>query len=416
MPQRLTDTTVARTTCPKDRTKPLELADEGHRGLRLRIHPSGRKVFFYRYQLPGESKQREAQLGVYPAMSLSDARDRWRQYAELRRQGIDPRAAETERTEQRLAAAREREAAEKKARFTFEKLAKAFLEAASTEGATSFKRSWAEDKRILERYFIPSLGSCPALEVDRAAIEAALAPLRLAGRVVQSNRAVACVRRVFRWGTEAGVLPAPHDPAAGIKQTRERSRDRHLSDTELRAFLAWLDPKDAGHRALRFALLTAQRAGEVVSAHARNIRHGVWTIPTTKSGEPQQVILSAPAAAMVKGRQGWIFPADTSSGHVRVDRLSKITAAASKQLGLEAFTAHDCRRTAATWLGEQLAPDAVVKRILNHRDAGVTAVYQRARLNAHARDWWERWGAHVAALEQPNVVPLDGSKSKENAS
>jgi len=55
-------------------------------------------------------------------------------------------------------------------------------------------------------------------------------------------------------------------------------------------------------------------------------------------------------------------------------------------LEIESFTLHDLRRTLATWLGE------------NHVAGGIRKVYNTARYNAPAREWWKRWGQHVEEL------------------
>jgi integrase len=386
----LTDTYVRKATCPEGKAAHF-LSDPASPGLRLRVTPAGRKSWLYRYRLKAGGTRREIKLGEYPGVSLQDARLRWREVRDQRDRGLDPQVERGAALEARRAAERAEAEAAVRNGLTFARLADAFLTAVSTVGNADFKKSWREDQRILNRYFQPTLGHRPALEIAKADIAAVLEPLRKAGKNVQANRCLACVRRLYRWGTEADVLPAPHDPTLGLKNRREQAKERHLSAEELRAFLGWLEAGNPAHDALRMILLTGQRPGEVCGMHGRDVKGDVWTIPETKNGRRQTVFLAPEAAATVEGRAGWVFPARTGSGHVRVDRLSKVTRDASAELGLEGFTPHDLRRTMATWLGEELVADRVIRRILNHMEGGVTQVYQRAKLDRGAREAWARW-------------------------
>lgn len=412
----LTSTFIRKATCPPDRSS-IDYPHGGSPGLRLRVYPSGRKSWVYRYSLPGETKQREMKLGEYGdgGMELTDAMRDWQRFRELKNRGEDPRSVQGAENAEKVAEEQARKAAELRERFTFATLAETYLDAVSDERSESFKRSWREDARILRRYFVPQLGRLSALAIDRGQLEPVLLRLRAEGKRVQANRCLATVRGMYRWASRDPGLPVSGDPTAGLRATRERPKERVLSDAEVRALLSVLDSSEP-HRALRMILLTAQRPGEVVAMQAEAVREGVWRIEATKNDDAQAVYLSAPALDLVGSkRKGPVFPASTSTGAVRVDRLSKLTRDLAPVAGIDPFTPHDLRRTAATWLGERLCPDRVVRRILNHREQGVTAVYQRARLNDAAREWWAKWGEHVAALEVPNVEPLGRGRSREES-
>lgn len=395
----LTDTKLRKTTCPPGKSH-LDLADSSARGLRFRIYASGRRAWLYRYADATDRKRmREVELGTYgdTGMSYAAARAEWERLRDRKSRGEDPRAILDAEKAARKAEGRERDEAAKRERYTFSRLVSVYLEAVSTDGAESFKKSWAEDARILRRYFLPTLDVKPASAIERSDIEPVLTRLRADGKRTQANRCLACVRAMFRWAGRRADVPVGHDPTAGLTVTRERPKDRVLRDAELSALLSVLTDSEP-HRALRMILLTAQRPGEVVAMRSEDVREDVWRIEDSKNSEAQEVYLSAPARALVARRKGAIFPAKGAGGCVRVDGLSKVTKELAVGGGLAPFTPHDLRRTAATWMGEQLAPDRVIRRILNHREQGVTAVYQRARVQTHARDWWKRWAEHVEAL------------------
>ena len=65
---------------------------------------------------------------------------------------------------------------------------------------------------------------------------------------------------------------------------------------------------------------------------------------------------------------------------------------------LKHFTPHDFRRTAASRMTGLGVPRLVVKRILNHVDADVTAVYDRHSYDGEKKQALEAWGRRVASI------------------
>ncbi len=72
---------------PKDKDK----ADIGeNRGLRVTCGASGKKSFFYRYRHPITNKLVQMQLGIFPSMTLEQARTRLRELKQIRHLGRCP--------------------------------------------------------------------------------------------------------------------------------------------------------------------------------------------------------------------------------------------------------------------------------------------------------------------------------------
>src|SRR5205085_9057012 len=69
-------------------TKPKKLSDGG--GLQLLVQPTGSKLWRLAYRFAG--KQKTLALGIYPAVSLADARSGRDQAKKLLAKGIDPSA------------------------------------------------------------------------------------------------------------------------------------------------------------------------------------------------------------------------------------------------------------------------------------------------------------------------------------
>jgi hypothetical protein len=82
----LTDTAIKNT---KPGNKPKRLSDE--KGLSLLVHPKGGKYWRFKYRFEG--RQTEIALGVYPEISLKDARARRDEARKSLVNGVEPLSA-----------------------------------------------------------------------------------------------------------------------------------------------------------------------------------------------------------------------------------------------------------------------------------------------------------------------------------
>ncbi len=65
---------------------------------------------------------------------------------------------------------------------------------------------------------------------------------------------------------------------------------------------------------------------------------------------------------------------------------------------------HDLRRTCATFLTGMGCPEVVLKAILNHRDGGVTRIYDRNKYDEPKRQWLERWDRKLQRACPANMI------------
>lgn len=416
-----------------------EVFETGRKGFGIRVYPSGHKVFIHRYQFEGIT--RRLVLGAYPALSLADAHELHAKQRGLLSQKRDPweveedtRAREEARKEvERLA----KQAAEQE--YTVTRLAEEYLE----RYAKATKRSWKEDHRMLlgspggritkrgsnGRKPVPSVvklwGERKAREIMRRDAIKLLDDIVDRGAPIQANRTLACVRRMFNFAVERGILE--NSPCAGVKApSSENRRDRVLSEDEIRAFWGSLDQAsmtDPVKLALRFQLVTAQRKGEVIAAtwDQFDLAATIWTIPTEKAKNKMahRVPLSPLALDLLKqiracsGDSAYLFPSPTGNRHITptaVDHamrnhMNAIRASDRvKAVILGQFTPHDLRRTAASHMTSMGIPRLVVSKILNHAESGVTAVYDR---HSYDHDKWEALGAWGHRLEEIASAPTD---------
>lgn len=127
------------TAKPKDKT--YKMADGG--GLYLEVSAKGSKYWRMKYRRPSDKKEDRLAFGVWPTVTLAQARAKRDEAKKLLVQGIDPKAEQKEAQ------------AENSGAYTFETIAR--------EWHASNKR-WSEDHRsrvlrYLELYIFPHIGS-----------------------------------------------------------------------------------------------------------------------------------------------------------------------------------------------------------------------------------------------------------------
>ena len=413
----LTDRTI-RALQGKD--TPIDVRDGGQPGLVLTILPSGRKQFTVRYRLQG--KQRRLLLGEYPAVTLADARKRARKAQSAIDDGHD--------------VAGERQAAKAARTDTVFTLAEDYLK----KHALKFKRSGAEDKRILAVEVLPRWRDRSVQDLTRRDVRALVE--RVAERApIMANRVLAVVRKMLNFAVDHDWIDA--NPAARVaKPAPERSRDRVLTDEELRHLWRVLShlPTTADRPApgrkrkkgtedtplcpvsaplaalLKVRLLTAQRGGEVARMRWADVDldGGWWTIPAdhTKNGQPHRVPLTADVIELIRAqkpqqgdeRRDYVFTG--LGGATVLHRAKKAPSAIARVLKID-FRGHDLRRTAATGMAAAGIPREHIGHVLNHVEGGAraTRVYDRYAYDREKRIALEAWARTLKSILEPAHTP-----------
>lgn len=358
----------------------FEIAEPG--GLRILV---GRrtKTFIYRFKSPETGKSRKLNLGRYPTTSLAVARKKVLDAKGLIGEGTDPATVSLE---------------EKQARKDAPTIAE--LTADYLQMHASRKRSGHEDRTYLEREVIPRFGNRKAGTIARREIVQMLDEVA-ARAPVSANRLLVYVRLLFAFGVDREYVLV--NPAIGIKPPRKaEQRQRVLTDQEIVLFWTRVDTMPcAGQikQSLKFALVTAQRIGEVTSMRWDDIEGTWWTIPSSgaKNKLAHRVPLTDLALSILEeakdcaGNSELVFPgrdpalplSKTSAGHAlrRSDHV----------LGISDFHIHDLRRSAASHMTAIGIPRLTVAKVLNHAETGVTAVYDRHSYDIEKRRALEIW-------------------------
>jgi integrase len=436
MPKALTVKAIENAKTKADR---MEIPDGGLSGLYLIVQPSGAKSWAVRYRYGG--KPRKCTLGPWPALGLSEARKRGGEALAAVSEGRDPGREKAVQRATTAAAIRDR-------RDAFETVAMEFINRYSRPNTR--ESSWRETARLLglkpdpadEKKLVATgaglLARWRALrvqEITRRDVIEALDEIADRGAPILANRTLAALRRMMNWACERDIIAA--SPCAGVKApAAERSRDRVLSDDELRA--VWDAASDEGWpfgHIVKLLILTGQRRDEVGEMRWSeiNLDAKLWTIPRERSKNDQlhEVSLSGPAVAVltrmakIKNRRGLVFTtngetpfASYSKAKDRLDKamLAKLNERAgkgSKIKSVERWTLHDLRRTAASGMARLGVNLPVIEKVLNHSSGtfrGVVGVYQRHSFADEKRTALEAWGRFVTSLAEDrpaeNVISM----------
>lgn len=392
--------------------KRQEIADDLVRGLSLRVTGAGAKSWALRYRTEA-GHQRRLTLGTYPALSLSKARDE--AIKALGAVAVKRDPAKERQTERRKARRDRTEKPQTVADlwtvYEKEKLP-------GKRESTSDYQTW-----LWDRHLSKSIGPHDLATLDRGTVRAALKEIGETAPTT-ANRALALLRHMLNFAVgEEYLLASPLAQMGSLFD--EKSRERILSDAELKAAWASLDAAPASKDvivserltiALKLVLLTATRPGDVAGLDATEIDRVArsWTIPSwrSKSGRPHVVPLSPQAWKLLgeafgnKSADKWSGPAfrhrrkkelpiDRHSLTRAMARVVAVTKLEGQKKPISRATPHDLRRTAATYLASErigVAPH-VVSAVLGHATEGpaVTGVYNRHRYDGEKRAALEAW-------------------------
>ena len=258
------------------------------------------------------------------------------------------------------------------------------------------------------RAVLPVIGQVPLASLHRRDVNRVLDALVARGKPIEANRAFSELRACLRWAVRRGDLD--HDPASAMAMPAPpRSRSRALDEREIASLWAALPVAFASsletQRIIRLCLILGQRVGEIsgITLGELDLRAREWRIPAnrTKNKTDHVVYLSDMAVeeieAAIAEADGRANIFQITPGHV----AQKIVQAREK-IGLLHWSAHDCRRTAATMMAKLGIEPIVISHVLNHRSAtksGITlATYVQHRYAAEQRRGLDVWADRLRAI------------------
>jgi integrase len=385
-------------------------------GLYLQVTEEGTRSWVYRFML--NKDRRNMGLGPYPAVSLAAARKAASEARSLVKTGHDPiEARNAQRARQHIEQARS---------ITFDQATEQFI--ASREGEWRSDKHRQQWRNTLATYASPKIGTAPVAAISKADVIRVLDPIwrekEQGGRPETAARLRGRVEAILNWAVSQGYREEGPNPARWsghlehtfAKRSKLKKPKHHAAvpiDDLPDVYSKLCGPETMAALALRFAILTAARAGEVTGMtwDEVNFQEKVWTVPASriKAGREHRVPLSSEAVAILTARceektGALVFPG-RNGRPLAVPSLSKALAAA----GYGSVTVHGFRSTFRDWTAERTdTPRDVAEMALAHAiENKAEAAYRRGDLMVKRAVLMQRWATfattpHVAA----EVVPL----------
>ncbi len=395
-------------------------------GLHLQLTPRDGRSWVLRAKV-GDLR-RDIGLGGFPAVTLSQAREKAREAREKIIQGIDP-------IEERKAAKAALTAAQRRG-LTFADATDKYLSAKLDAFKNAkHRQQW---QNTLETYAKPELGRMLVQDIAVQDVLRVLQPL-WADKTETASRLRGRIEAVRSWATVAGhrtgdnparwagnlkeLLPAPS------KVAKEGNQPALMMDDAPRWFSALRGREGFGARALEFLALTASRSQEIRGAawDEIDLDKALWIIPASrmKMGREHRIPLSGGAVVLLQALprlagNPLVFPA------ARGGQLSDMTLSAAMKRMHEADIAaggagfvdraskrpavpHGLRSTFRDWVAERTTyPGDMAEVALAHRISNaVEASYRRGDMIEKRRKMMGAWAGYLAGVARSgNVVRI----------
>jgi integrase len=415
MPRQAVTLTDSRVRSAKPRDREYKLSDGG--GLYLLVAPTGGKYWRMKYRFDGKEMAPLA-FGVYPEVSLVEARERREAARRKLRGGIDPR-------EQRKAL---KAAKVEEAENGFEVVAREWY----ARWSPGWSASHAETViGRLNRDVFPRLGARPVGEITPSEVLQMLRAIEFRGALETAHRVRTICGQVFRYAVSTGR--AERDPTADLRDALSPYKKGHLpAITDPKALVPLLRAIDAykGTHVVKCALqlvpMLMARPGMLREAEWTEVDldEATWSIPgeKMKTASPHIVPLPWQAVALLRdlreltGRGKYVFPC-----HGNPDKPMSEAAipVALHKLGYKGKqTAHGFRATARTILDEVLRqrPDIIEHQLAHAVRDPLGRAYNRTSHLDERKKMMQLWADYLDRLRSSefNVHPSGKNLSNGN--
>jgi len=259
----------------KPREKAYKLTDS-HR-LYLEVKPSGGKLWRWNYSYDG--KQKSMNFGIYPMVSLLDARARRDEAYAVLCDGHDPAVVKKLKIEANLEASRQ----------TFERVARQWYENAKSQWAAIHA---ADIIRSFERDVFPAIGALPIAQLTPPLVLGVLREIEARGSIETAKRIRQRISAVFIYGIAQGIVQTdPAEKLGKVLKPLRKGRQPAITDlVPLRRMIIAAEEEYARpitRLALRLLALTAVRPSELRGARwdefeDLNDKQPLWRIPASR--------------------------------------------------------------------------------------------------------------------------------------
>ncbi|HDU4989284.1 tyrosine-type recombinase/integrase [Klebsiella pneumoniae] len=387
------------TSKPKD--KPYKLSDGG--GLYLLVNPNGSRYWRLKYRIAG--KEKLLALGVYPDITLAEARQKRADAKKVLAAGGDPGQEKQE----------EKQAKEQAVANSFERLAMEW----HSHKSTSWSEGYAEHLLMyLKKDIFPFIGQKAITDISQVEMLNVLRKMEQRGVLDKLKKTRQACRQIFTYAIITGR--AEHNPVsdlAGALKSPKQQHYPHLLADQIPDFLRALSEYSGStitRNATRLLMLTGLRTIELRASEWVDIDFdkGVWNVPAErmKMRRPHLVPISTQVRELLEeihqltGRGKYVFPGRNDAGKPMSEAsINQVI----KRIGYDGkATGHGFRHTMSTILHEQGYNTAWIETQLAHVDKNsIRGTYNHAQYLDGRREMLQWYADYMQALENgENVV------------
>nr|WP_154325279.1 integrase arm-type DNA-binding domain-containing protein [Pantoea sp. 201603H] len=359
----------------KPETKAYTLGDG--QGLSLLIEPNGSKSWRFRYRFAGKPKM--ISLGVYPTISLADARSRRDDARKLVAEGKNPSEV---RKEQKIALQTESESA-------FEMIATEWHQMKSAKWSAGYASDIME---AFQNDIFPYVGTRPVGEIKPLELLNVLRKIEKRGALEKMRKVRQRCSEVFRYAIATGR--AEFNPASDLSSALEVHQSNHfpfLKADEIPDFLRALNCYTGSRLVLiatKLLMITGVRTIELRAAlwSEFDLDNALWEIPAErmKMRRAHLVPLSTQALDLLNelkimtGNYRYVFPGRNDPNKPMSEASINQTI---KRLGYDGkLTGHGFRHMMSTLLHEKGFDSVWIETQLAHVDKNnIRGTYNHAQ-------------------------------------
>lgn len=378
----------------KPRETAYKLSDGG--GLFLWVQPTGRKWWRYAYRYEG--KQKLFALGIYPEVTLAEAREGHLKARKILASGIDPNHQKQENKRQILL----------NAANSFDSVARDWHEIKSSAWEPRYAKFMLSR---LEKDILPHLGHRPINNISAPELLGVVRIIEKRGALEMAQRALKVCGQIFMYGIVTGRAERnPANDLQGALKTAKTVNFSHLQEKELPDFLRKLEAYQGKRQfqlALKLLILTFVRTAEIRGALWSEIdfEKAEWRIPAErmKMRRGHIVPLSEQALVILKelklmnGHWQYVFPHPWRP----IKRMSENgILSVIYRLGYKGkVTGHGFRHTASTILNENGFNADWIEMALAHVSGNkIRGIYNHALYLPERRKMMQWWADHLDSL------------------
>ena len=392
----------------KPKTKQYKLFDGG--GMFLLVHPNGSK--YWRMKFSFERKSKLASFGVWPDVSLKEAREKRYEAKKKIKDGINPIEEKRQERQDRLDRVKQGELKTQKKKTTFRQVAQEWYKRISLQWSEKHTK---DVLRSLEYYVFPDFGERPIAKITKQDVIATLRKLESEGLHETCYRVRQRLEAIFEYAEiEENCIG---NPARGLKKIFTKPKPKHFASipiSELSDFLNKMIEDPAANHVTKLAMLFMIH----VFVRTGSLRHAMWKDFDFECDEPLWVIpnynmknkidfyvpLSPQVVTILEnmkqfsGPDGYVFT-QIRNPHKPISENALLYF--SNRLGYaKSHTIHGFRKLASSYLHESMlwSYDVVEKQMSHLVGNKVSRVYNKAEHLDERRKMMQWWSNYIESL------------------